>query len=170
MVFWMVVLKPKCVNGWKLDDECKREVVRQLNAWLDYFVSLADGRVGNVFEADFLNDVFFFFTDCTDLISDSVECESVESNPMVRRRKRYVFLQLFIRFLLGESFGKPYHCTHCGFKSDRTIIDSFDGGHFTFCPKCGKTDICVFPKYYNGCIDSVVSKLLELGFFKEENK
>jgi len=152
--------QPTSIDKWGLDKRNLKIVKRELNRWLQLFITQADGMTGNVYRADFVNDDFFYFTDCRDTVSKEVESVGVENNLKIRNRKRKVLLQLLIRTMLGETFYKEYHCTHCGWRGE-TVIAGFPdgGGHFTFCPKCGKTDICTYPGFYDTCIEHLKKAL-----------
>lgn len=151
---------PTPIDKWGLDKRSLKIVKRELNRWLQLFVTQANGATGNVYRANFIEDDFFFFTNCQDILAKEVESKGVENNQKIGKRKNKVWLQLLIRTLLGETFYKEYHCTHCDYVGE-TIIAGFPdgGGHVTFCPKCGKTDICTYPAYYSTCIKSVKTVL-----------
>lgn len=144
--------KPKPITEWGLSCRDYVKVKKELNKWLKLFIKQANGRAGNVFRADFIKDDFFFFTSCADL---SPESKGVESQLSIRTRKRKVMMQLFIRTLLGEKLGKVLTCTHCGFVGERIEASESLGGHFKFCPKCKKTTIVTYPRYYNILLDEV---------------
>ena len=132
--------QPTPIDKWGLDKRNLKIVKRELNRWLQLFITQADGMTGNVYRADFVNDDFFYFTDCRDTVSKEVESSGVENNLKIRN--------------------KEYHCTHCGWRGE-TVIAGFPdgGGHFTFCPKCGKTDICTYPGFYDTCIEHLKKAL-----------
>lgn len=152
--------QPTSINNWKLDKRNLKIVKREINRWLQLFITQAEGMTGNVYRANFIEDDFFYFTDCRKIVSKEIESKGVEDNLKIRRRKNKVLLQLLMRTMLGETFYKEYHCTHCGHVGE-TIIAGFSdgGGHFTFCPKCGKTDICTYPEFYDTCIKNIKKAL-----------
>lgn len=157
--------QPKAITEWGLDKRSLRKVREQLKNWLDLFYKQADYREGNIYRADFVNQDFFFFTDCRDILSKDPEGTGQEFNLEIRKRKRNVFNQLFIKTLLGLQIGKKIKCSHCGF--DDVFISGFDGGHYTFCSKCGKTDICTYPNAYNNTIVNVVDDLVKKGYLSK---
>lgn len=140
-------MQPKTLKDLNLKYRDRKKVEKWLQKWLMLFLEQADFREGNVYRANFIIPDFFFFTDCKDLMRDDPESTGQERSLKVRTRKRNVFLQLFVRTLLGEKLGKKIKCSHCGY--DDVYINSYDGGHFTYCKECGKTDICTYPNAYN---------------------
>jgi len=127
---------PKPLSKWGLSSIAQQKVKKELWAWLDLFIKQADGQQGNVFRADFVNDKFFYFTNCNDILAKDPECKAIETNPKIGKRKQKVLLQLFVRALLGENLTKVLKCSHCGFEGE--IINSTVNGHYRYCPKCKK--------------------------------
>jgi len=158
--------KPRSVDEWKLDKKAKRVVKQELKKWLKLFIEHASNEQGNVYRADFINNDFFYFTDCKDIFKDNPEAKGVEDNIRIRNRKRMVMNQLLIKTLLSDFVPKHIKCSHCGFEN--VHIDSMKdmGGHFKFCPKCGKTDLSTYPDFYHTCIQNVEERLIEKGFAK----
>jgi len=126
-----------------------------LKEWIQHFTELADGRTGNVYRADFEKMDIFYFTDCKDIILS-------DKNKQVMKRKRMIMLQLLLRHLTGEKVGKKITCSHCGY--DDVYIGSrpSGGGHFMFCPKCKKTDVCTYPKFYDTTMQEIKDELIKL--------
>ncbi|GAG99194.1 unnamed protein product, partial [marine sediment metagenome] len=124
------------------------------------------GRVGNVYRADFEKMDLFFFTECNKLVSEEVESTGQEQNLEIRRRKRMVILQLLLKSLIDKVTILKLKCSHCGYED--VFIDSrpSGGGHYKFCPKCGKTDICTYPESYDTTMDEVKIELVKKGFLK----
>jgi hypothetical protein len=156
----------KTLNDLKLCPKAKAKVELWLKEWIVHFTSLADGRQGNVYHADFEKMNIFYFTDCKDLVSLQVEGRGQENNKSIIKRKRMILFQLLLRVLAGEEVGRKITCTHCGF--DDVYIGSCPsgGGHYLFCKKCGKTDVCTYPEFYNTTMDEVQIELTKLGLLK----
>lgn len=154
-----IMVKPKSIDEWGLCKKSTKKVKKELKKWLQLFLEQSQGRSGNVYRADFLNQDFFFFTDCKDILSKDPEGTGQEVNLEIRKRKRNVFNQLFVKTLLGEKLGKKIKCSRCGY--DEVYINGFNGGHFTYCRKCQKTDICTYPDYYGTCIDEIEKQLIK---------
>lgn len=145
----------KPITEWGLTVEAEAIVRKELKRWLKLFIKQANGQQGNVFRADFKNIDFFYFTNCNDILSKEPESLSVEGNLDIRRRKRTIMMQLFVKTLLGEKLGKILKCSHCGYVGERIEGCQSMGGHFKFCPKCKKTTIVTYPKFYNIVLDEV---------------
>lgn len=146
----------KNLKDLKLPKKFEIEVNNWLCDWLEMLKKQANGREGCVHRADFENNDFFYFTDCTDILSKDPEAKGVEDNRNIQLRKRTVMAQLLIKTLLGINNPKKIKCSHCGFE-DR-YIDALPngGGHFLYCPKCHYTNICTYPGYYATCIEDVL--------------
>ena len=149
------MIKARPINEWGLTRSAEGIVRKELRLWLKIFIKNAGGRTGNVFRADFIKDDFFFFTECNDKLLNNPESKGVEDALSIRRRKRMVLFQLFIRTLLGEKLGKILKCTHCGYIGERIEASKSLGGHFKYCPNCKKTTIVTYPNYYNIVLDEV---------------
>ena len=136
----------------KLHKKTHEKVEAWLQEWLDLFIKQANGKQGWIYRADFEHNDFFYFTDCKDILEKDPEAKGQENNLDIRRRKRKVLLQLFVKTLLGKKLGTTITCNHCGF-SPCWIEGLKDGnGHWVYCPKCKKTDIHVFPEGYDNCM------------------
>lgn len=152
----------KTINDLKLSKKAKAVVRTWLDEWLDMFIAQANGRQGTVHRADFANDDFFYFTDCTDVLSKDPEAKGQEESRSIIKRKQKVMLQLLIKTLLGTVECKKIKCSHCGYP-DRYIGPLSNGtGHFLYCPKCQYTNICTYPSGYKTCVDDVKYKSLPL--------
>ena len=147
----------KTLEELDLSSKSKAKVESWLKEWIEHFTALADGRVGNVYRADFEKMDIFYFTDCKDIILEN-------KNNQVLKRKRMIMLQLLLRYLTGEKVGHKIACSHCG--HDNVYIGSrpSGGGHYMYCPKCGKTDVCTYPEFYDSTMDEVKKELVKLGF------
>ena len=77
--------------------------------------------------------------------------------------------QLFIKTLLGTVKIIKRKCSHCSCEDMYTGAMRNMGGHFVYCPKCGKTDFSTYPNYYDTCIDEVRKVLIEKGFVKNDH-
>jgi len=145
----------KTLDELDLSPRVKAKVEKWLKEWVAHFTALADGRVGNVYRANFEKMDIFYFTDCRDIILNG-------KNSQVQKRKRMIMLQLLLRYLTGEKVGKKITCSHCG--HDNVYIGSrpSGGGHYMYCPKCQKTDVCTYPKFYDTTMDEVKSELIKL--------
>ena len=131
------------ITMWGLDKKNERIVRRQLNNWLQHLMKLSNQETGNVYRCDFVNWDFFYFTKCHDLMGDKPEHKAVEQNKEIGLRKDVVFIQLFIKTLLGDVKLNHVFCTHCGVEQR---VDVISNGHMYFCPGCGKTDVSVYPE------------------------
>lgn len=150
----MKTLKDLNIN--KLD---KLKIERWLQEWLDMLIKIANGREGTVYRADFENNDFFYFTDCTDVLSKDPEAKGMESDRRIQIRKRVVMSQLLIKNLLGKTDWIKIKCSHCGYEN-RWIDSIGDGfGHFIFCPKCWYTTIGSYPGGYISCMPCISKKL-----------
>jgi len=143
------------VDNWNLDNASKKEVKKQLKRWVKHFDNLSEHASLNVYRNNFADDDIFFFTNCNDVLSKDPESKAIESSLIIRNRKNKAYLKLFVEYLLGKNYYKEYKCTHCGWTGENHTYGITEG-HFSFCPKCGKTDICVFPVSYGSCIEDVV--------------
>lgn len=150
----------RTLKDLKLCKKSHAKVEAWLHEWLDMLIKNAQGQQGNVYRANFETMKFFFFTDCRDLVSKEVESASQEASKKIIVRKRYVMAQLLMKSLLGEVKLLKIKCTHCDCKE--VWIDSFDGGYFKYCQKCGKTDISTFPNSLHTCSKDVGRKIAEL--------
>lgn len=148
--------EPLPIKNWPLCKKSRKIVEEELGKWLDLFIKQANNQEGNVYRADFVNNDFFYFTDYRDILSKELESESQEQNKKIFGRKRLVMLQLLLKTLLGNVKLLEITCTHCGHKG--VWIDALDNGdgHYYYCQKCGKTDICTYPKYYDSTMPSLV--------------
>lgn len=158
----------KSIKEWGLDPTTEKIVRKELEKWLSMFKDYAEGAEGNVYRADFTNpEAFrrlFFFTDCRDILSKNPESRGDELGKTIRLRKRYVLMQLLIKNILDGPIKKEMKCTHCG--DNNVWIDSLSnlGGHYKFCPKCGKTDLCIYPFSYEKAVETLRSDLKKRGF------
>ena len=158
----------KSIKDWGLDPTTEKVVRAELENWLAMFKEHADGAEGNVYRADFINKDLFFFTDCRDILSKNPEASGVEVSKDIRLRKRYVLMQLLIRNILDGPIKKEMKCSHCG--DNNVFIDSLSnlGGHYKYCPKCGKTDLCIYPFSYEKAVETLKSDLKKRGFQYEQ--
>ena len=149
----------KTLDELKLPKKSKAKVELWLKEWIQHFTDLADGRTGNVYRNDFEKMDIFYFTDCKDIIIE-------DKNTQVLRRKRMIMLQLLLRYMSGDNVDRKLTCSHCGF--DRVYIGSrpSGGGHYTFSSKCGKTDVCTYPEFYDTTMDELKSELIRLELLK----
>jgi len=149
----------KTIDDLKLSKKAKAIVKDWLQEWLDMMIRQANGQQGNVYRADFKKLDFFYFTDCTDILSKDPEAKGVEDNRSIVIRKRIVMSQLLLKNLMGTFKRLKIKCTHCGF--DDVYIASLKtaSGHFKWCPKCFKTDISTYPNSYDTCVDSMRKQL-----------
>lgn len=145
----------KTLDELDLSPKNKAKVEDWLKDWIAHFTFLADGRTGNVYRADFEKMDIFYFTDCKDIILE-------DKRSQVLKRKRMIVMQLLLRYLTGEKVGKKITCSHCGF--DDVYIGSrpSGGGHYMFCPRCTKTDVCTYPKFYDTTMQEVKDELIKL--------
>ena len=151
--------KMKTLNDLGLRKKTHEKVEAWLQEWLELFIKQADGKQGWVYRANFANNDFFYFTDCKDILEKDPEAKGQENNLDIRRRKRKVLLQLFVKTLLGKKLGTTITCNHCGF-SPCWIEGLKDGnGHWVYCPKCKKTDIHVFPEGYDNCMETIQTEI-----------
>lgn len=154
----------RTLEDLKLSKKTKAKVEDWLLGWLGLFVSQADGRMGNVYRADFEKMDFFFFMECNELVSKEVESKGVEDSLKIRRRKRAVMNQLLIRTLLGEDLKKFIKCSHCGFGDCCIGGLPSGGGHYVYCDKCGYTKFAIYPDYYGSAAQEVINELKKKGF------
>jgi hypothetical protein len=149
----------KTLQELGLNPKSKAKVELWLTEWIQHFTNLTDGRTGNVYRANFEKMDLFYFTDCRDIVLK-------DANNQVARRKRMIVLQLLLRYLTGEKIGRKIKCTHCG--HDDVYIGSrpSGGGHYMFCSKCGKTDVCTYPESYNNTMSEIKEELTKLGLLK----
>ena len=127
-----------------------------LQGWLDLFIKQANNKEAWVYRANFEENDFFYFTNCKDILEKDPEAKGQENNLTIRSRKRKILLQLFVKTILGqEVINSTIKCGHCGF-SPCWIESLGDGtGHWTFCPKCRKLEVQVFPDGFDTCIDKI---------------
>lgn len=153
------------ITKWNIPEKYIAVVREELGAWLQLFISLAGGRTGNVYRADWENFDLFYFTECNDLVSKEIESTGVEAALDIRRRKRAVLMQIFIRSLLGEDLNRKLKCSHCGLPDGVYIGGLPSGaGHYRYCPKCGKTDICTYPQFFDTAIAEAKKELERKGY------
>jgi len=146
----------KTLNDLGLCKKSRKKVEDWLQEWLDLFIKQANGKQGWAYRADFENNDFFFFTDCKDILEGDPEARAQENNLAIRNRKRKILLQLLIKTLWGrKNICDSIKCGHCGF-SPCWIEALKDGnGHWTYCPKCKKTEVQVFPAGYDNCMNTI---------------
>lgn len=127
--------KLKFLDELNIDNKSKAIVKDALKKWIDEFIKRADGRTGNVMKCDFKEADYFFFTDCKDIIGMETEEEGIGKKFRIRKRKRDVFLSLFLKQFIGDKidFGNR-KCTHCGF--DPMDFEHMSGGFYKYCPRC----------------------------------
>ena len=152
-------MKLPTIKDLKLNKRNETKVKVWLETWLNHFIELANGEEGNVRRANFEEMDFFYFTDCRDLVSKEVESTGQEQSLKMRRRKRMILFQLMLKNLLGRTTYTPVPCSHCGYKE--IYFGGVDGGHFDYCPKCGKTNVCTYPNFYDEAMKLVVAQLIE---------
>lgn len=92
----------KTINDLKISKKAKLVVKTWLEEWLNTLIAQADGKEGTVYRADFINQDFFYFTNCNDILLENPEAASVESNRKIQLRKRTIMAQLFVKTLLGN--------------------------------------------------------------------
>jgi hypothetical protein len=146
----------KTLNDLGLCKKSRKKVEDWLQGWLDLFVKQANGTQGWVYRADFEKNDFFFFTDCKDILEKDPESKGQESNLDIRSRKRKIMLQLLMKTLLGQKATNCIaKCSHCGF--DPCLLEALkDGnGHWSYCPKCKKLEVQVFPEGFNNCMNTI---------------
>lgn len=160
--------EPLPIDEWPISKRTKEKVKAELNKWLQMLIDYADGREGNVYRYDIIKKDTFFFTDCRDIVKRNLEGIGDEVNLDIRRRKRYVVMQLLLKQIMSGPIKRIIKCTHCG--SENVYIDSMinGGGHFKFCPECGKTDFSTYPAYYESAIESVINVLKVKGLIDEK--
>lgn len=146
----------KTLNDLSLCKKSRKKVEGWLQEWLDLFIKQANGKQGWAYRADFENNDFFFFIDCKDILEKDPEARAHENNSAIRSRKQKVLLQLLMKTLMGkENICDTIKCSHCRF-SPCWIEGLEDGtGHWTFCPKCRKLEVQVFPEGYDNCINKI---------------
>lgn len=153
----------KTLKDLKLKPRDKKKVKNWLNELLQHYIEKADGRTGTVERANFEELDLFYFTDCRDEIGKNPEALGKETNKKIRKRKEFVRMQLFLRYLLGEKLGKDRPCSHCG--NSYRFINAFDNtGHYVFCDKCKMTTIVTYPDGYNTFIPRMIEDLKEHGY------
>ena len=157
--------KPKPLDKWKLSPKARAVVEKELLSWLHHFENEADGMVGNVYRCDFINWDFFYFTDCKDILDKKPESNAVEGNKLIMFRKDQVFMQLFVKTLLGKLDILKPKCSHCG---GTNTIESIYNGHMWFCPNCGKTDVSVYPNTAYKSFSDAQKKIWEWSSKNEE--
>ena len=141
---------PKTISDWSLPKRYKNIVRNELVQWLQHFLNLTDGEGGNVRKNNFFDELgVFFFTDCKDILSVDPESTGIESNMTIRRRKRFIYMQLFLRFLLEQ---KDHiiidNCSHCGFVGTEIVVLDDNGSYMHFCPHCKDMVINTFPQLW----------------------
>ena len=151
-------VKPKPIAEWGLSAVAQAKVRKELEAWLTLFIEHADGQQGNVYEADFINNRFFYFTSCQDLMGDKPESTSMEQDANIRRRKQHVMLQLFVKNLLGELTIIRSQCSHCGHKYMRML--AFNGGTASYCDKCELISLLTFTNEITTTLPERIKKAL----------
>jgi len=152
--------KMKALKDLGLCKKTQKKVEEWLQEWLILFKEQADYKSSWVYRANFEENDFFYFTDCKDILAKDPEAKGQENNLTIRSRKRKIMLQLFVKTLLGqEVINSTIKCSHCGFSPG--WIDSLrDGtGHWTYCPKCTKLEVQVFPDGYDTCMAKIQRKL-----------
>ena len=150
------IMKLKTIDNLKLSKKNKIKVKTWLEEWLNHFISIANGQQGNVRRVDFENMDFFFFTDCRDLKPES---KGNENQLEIRRRKRAVLFQLLFKHMLGKKTYTPVPCSHCGYKEIYFGGLPDGSGHYDYCPKCGKTNLCTYPNFYDTSMELMKSEI-----------
>lgn len=146
----------KTLNDLKLCKKSRKIVEDWLQEWLDLFIKQANGKQGWPYRADFENNDFFFFTDCKDILEKDPEAKGQENNIAIRNRKRKVLLQLFVKTLMEKkNICDTIKCGHCGFRPCWIEALGDGNGHWTYCPKCKKLEIQVFPEGFDNCINTI---------------
>jgi len=149
----------KTIEDLKLPKRYKCRIKAWLEEWLNMLIAEANGRQGTVYRANFEKNDFFYFTDCTDILSKDPEAKGQEENREIQIRKRVVMSQLLIKNLLGQTNWKKNKCSHCGFEN-RWIEVIGDGyGHFLYCPRCHYTTIGTYPGGYATCMENIRIKI-----------
>jgi len=144
----------KRIDDLKLNKKDKEKVEKWLFEWIKHFKELANGREGTVHRNNFEDMDIFFYTDCTDILDKHPE-ENHKETGLIRIRKRNVFLQLFLKYLLGEDIDVTIKCSHCG--SDDMVIDSYGNGAFKYCPDCGMISANIHPGHYKEAMDDILA-------------
>ena len=138
----------KYIDEWGLDKRTKRIVKDYLREWLLEFIDRADGQMGNPQKLNWKEDEVAFFTDYRDILSKTKESRCYETDSRIRKRKRNVLMQLFLRQLLGDEIKLPLlQCSHCGYAP--MDFEGCENGYYRYCPECRRI---VF--------DSLVSNIL----------
>ena len=151
----------KNLKDLKLSKKTEAKVQAWLNEWLKHFIDLADGQQGNVYRADFEKMDMFFYTDCKDTLSKDPYAKKKDSELDIRKRKRMVILQLFVKTLLGDKIGTKIKCTHCGYE-DR-YIGGYSRGTYIYCTKCGYATINTFNYMWDDAVKDMVADMKEKG-------
>ena len=146
----------KRLNDLKLSKRNKEKVIEWFNDWIDHFKEDAQGREGNVFRNDFKNMDIFYYTNCQDIINKGNEDDD-DIQFEIRRVKRDVLMQIFLKYLMGEDINKKGKCNHCG--SNERIVDSYNYGSFTYCPDCGMLCPYLHPGHYDDSMDSILDRI-----------
>lgn len=159
-------MNPVPIKDWGLNKKAEEKVRANLGAWLEMLIEYANGKEGNVFRADTIKKELFFFTDCKDILSKNPESKAVETAKEIRIRKRYVMMQLLVKNIIDGPIKRTIKCTHCGYED--VYIDSLSdlGGHYKFCAKCGKTDLCIYPNIYDSVMSTLKKDLLGKGLLR----
>jgi len=153
----------KNLNELDLCKKSKKQVEEWLQEWLDLFIQQANGKQGWPYRADFENEDIFYFTDCKDILEKDPEAKGQEHNRAIRTRKRKVLLQLFIKTLMGkENICDDIKCGHCGFKPCWIEALGDGTGHWTYCPKCKKLEVQVFPDGFDNCINTIKKEITKM--------
>ena len=141
----------KYVDEWDLDKDSKKVVKKELRRWIKVFIKRADGMVGSVEKCDFKNDELFFFTDCRDKLADMPEDRAIETDFSIRKRKKQVYMSLFLKQLVGDKIFIPKRpCSHCGF--EQMDIGHAFNGYYRFCPKCRRIVMDTFISTIEDCV------------------
>jgi len=135
----------KRLDDLNISKNAKKEVQSWINEYIEHFKNLADGQEGNVFRNDFENDDIFFWTNCNDIVEKYPD-EKDKEVELMRKRKRNVLHQIFLKYLLGENIDRKAKCSHCGGKN--VLIDSYSHGGYRFCPDCKMISPYVHPGHY----------------------
>ena len=96
-------MNPKQVDEWTLTSENDRKIIKkEIRAWINHFKKHANEQIGTIRNLDFKNNNVLFFTNCQDLI----QADDPNKNIKIQRRKRNVFHQLFLKYLINDQLQK----------------------------------------------------------------
>ena len=144
----------------KLSNKKRKEMNEILSSWVEYFKENANGKEGMVRKFDPREEGgVFYLTDCRDIIAKDPEFRKEETGRNVWGRKKGVFMQLFLKWMMGEEVAKPLVCGHCS--SEKKVYHIKAGGYVYICDNCGTINMTTEKQYFYEFMEEMRERFIE---------